>query len=258
MKNVIEQKGNSTSLYTGSFNILSFCINGSDEHYRMEQMTFANRKEAKERRNGYLDLFATKYVEEYITKIKNSKNGTVNFAKLEYLKQIDALTTAIQKLEELAKLSEVKVESITRPNNEGMVALAQKVINAPYQEDSYQIQARLAALLFLFEYAKDKKNNKLLKDLDAEFQRLVNRSSIYRLCRFTMKKGREDSRKSIVHIICNGLNFEFGEILLPKNSFSAISKHKEMISFKEENIKYAKTNIGEILYNSAKSVGYLD
>lgn len=258
MKNVIEQKGNSTSLYTGSFNILSFCINGSDEHYRMEQMTFANRKEAKERRNGYMDLFATKYVEEYITKIKNSKNGTVNFAKLEYLKQIDALTTAIQKLEELAKLSEVKVESITRPNNEGMVALAQKVINAPYQEDSYQIQARLAALLFLFEYAKDKKNNKLLKDLDAEFQRLVNRSSIYRLCRFTMKKGREDSRKSIVHIICNGLNFEFGEILLPKNSFSAISKHKEMISFKEENIKYAKTNIGEILYNSAKSVGYLD
>lgn len=69
-KNIIEQKENDTSLYTGSFNILSFCINGSDEHYRMEQMTFVNRTEAKNRRQNYLQLFAERYVLEYVEKMR--------------------------------------------------------------------------------------------------------------------------------------------------------------------------------------------
>lgn len=257
MKNVIEQKGDMTFLYTGSFNVLSFCIDGNDEHYRMEQMTFANSKEAKERRNGYLELFTKRYVMEYLSKIRNSDTDIVNLAKLDYLKSVDTLSRVISELEEIAKESNIKIEYAVRPDLNGMVKIAQKVLEHQYQEETYQVQVRLAALLFLFEHAKEKKDNILQKNVETEFHRIVNRNSIYKVCRFAMRRGRNDAKKSIVYIICNGLNFEFGEIQLPQNSFNAINKHKEKINYREENIKYAKNNIGEILYNSAKSLGFL-
>ena len=79
--------------------------------------------------------------------------------------------------------------------------------------------------------------NILQKNVETEFHRIVNRNSIYKVCRFAMRRGRNDAKKSIVYIICNGLNFEFGEIQLPQNSFNAINKHKEKINYREENIK---------------------
>ena len=257
MKNVIEHRGNMTSLYTGSFNVLSFCIDGNDEHYRMEQMTYANSQEAKERRNGYLELFAKRYVKEYLSRINNSDTDVVNLAKLNYFKSVDTLSSVISEFEETAKESNLKIEYVVRPGLNGMVKIAKKIIEHQYQGDTYQVQARLAALLFLFEYAKEKKDNILIKYAETEFHHIINRNSIYKLCRFTMRKGRNDVKKSIVNIICNGLNFEFGEILLPQNSFNAVKKHKEIINFREENIKNAKYNINDILYNSAKSEGFL-
>ena len=69
-----------------------------------------------------------------------------------------------------------------------------------------------------------------------------------------MRRGYEDERKTVVRIICNNINFEFGDIALPKNIFALLNKHKEIFNFKEANITTANRNIKQILYNSAKAV----
>ena len=79
-KNVIEYKGGVTSLYTGSFNILSFSIHGHEEHFRMEQMSFANKKSAEKMRKDYLNIFEKKNLNEYANKmIKSNNKSDINF-----------------------------------------------------------------------------------------------------------------------------------------------------------------------------------
>jgi len=255
-KNVIEYKDKQTTLYTGSFNVLSFCINDSTEHYRMEQMMLANEEAAEKTRNTYLQLFAKQYVERLVVKVDSMQPGSIlKASKLKYLEDCEVLQEYYPLLAEKAEEKSVKVElnAITETSREDLVDLAMKIVNIPYQDDKYFIQALLSSYLFLYEDAKTNNDLKGQTFIEQKLHRLVQRNSIYKICRFGMRRGYEDEKKTVVRIICNDINFEFGDLALPKNIFQTINKHKEIFNFKEANIKIAKRSMKELLYNSAKA-----
>ena len=256
-KNVIEYKDKVTTLYTGSFNVLSFCINDSTEHYRMEQMMLANEGTAVKTRNDYLKLFTKQYIERLIVKVDSMKAGTTLKApKLKYLEDCNVLKEWYHLLADKAEEKSVKIDlnAISEISREELIKLAMKIVNLPYQDDRYFIQALLSAYLYLFEDAKTENDVKAQNNIEQRLHHFIQRNSIYKICRFGMRRGYDDERKTVVRIICNDINFEFGDISLPRNIFQTINKHKEIFNFKEANIKIAKRNMKELLYNSAKAV----
>lgn len=256
-KNVIEHNMNGTVLYTGSFNVLSFCINDNTEHYRMEQMMLANEESAKNTRNDYLNIFAKKYIERYIVKMGAMQNGvTLRASKLKYLEDCGFLQNWFHLLKEKADEKSIKLDlnDVTDISRKELMALADKITSMSYKEDSYYIQALLSALLFLYEDAKANNNQKNKDNVEQQLYRLFMRNSIYKICRFGIRRGYEDERKTVVRIICNDINFEFGDIALRNDIFRILNKHKETFNYKEENIKIALRNIKSLLYNSAKVV----
>ena len=256
-KNVIEHKDKQTTLYTGSFNILSFCINDNEEHYRMEQMMLANEDSAVKTRNSYLQQFAKQYIERFVVKVDSMKEGTtLKAAKLKYFDSCDVLNDKFQLLSEKAKEKSVTIDlnAVSEISREELVDIAMKILNLPYQDERYYIQSLLSALLYLFDNAKVSNDTKAQNTIEQRLHRLVQRNSIFKICRFGMRRGYEDERKTVVRIICNNINFEFGDIALPKNIFALLNKHKEIFNFKEANITTANRNLKQILYNSAKAV----
>lgn len=256
-KNVIEYKDKVTTLYTGSFNVLSFCINDSTEHYRMEQMMLANESTAVKTRNEYLKLFSKQYIERLVVKVDSMKTGTtLKASKLKYLEDCDVLKDWYHLLADKAEEKSVKIDlnAITEISREELIKLAMRIVNLPYQDDRYFIQALLSAYLYLFEDAKAENDVKAQNNIEQRLYQFIQRNSIYKICRFGMRRGYDDEKKTVVRIICNDINFEFGDIALPRNIFQTINKHKEIFNFKEANIKIAKRNMKELLYNSAKAV----
>ena len=257
-KNVIEHSNNKTTLYTGSFNVLSFCINENERHYRMEQMMLANEESANQSRADYLSLFAKQYIAKYMVALNRVNKGeTIKVPKLSYLDKCGALDEWYHNLSEVAEEKSVIIDmkSFYDFSKEDLILLAQKVIKQSYQEDKYYIQALLAADLYLFEEGKNSSDVKLRTIAENHLFQMLQRKSMYNICRFILSKGKEDIKKSIIRIVCNGINFEFGEISLPSNVFTVVNKHKEYFDMKTEKIKSAKKTIDHILYNSAKAIG---
>lgn len=256
MKNVIEYKRGVTNLYTGSFNILSFCINGSEEHYRMEQMTFANHKEADLHRNEYIALFLNRYVQIFKEKISSCARGqSLDLTKIDYLSSICESKQETEELMYAAKDAGIEVHVDKMPNEQGLIDLAQKVIDLPHNKDPRYIQAKWAAILYKFEYSKKKKDLKRQSLAEFDFQRFICFNSVHQVCRISMRKGKIDHKKSIVNIVCNDINFEFAEINLPRKSFDILNKHKQRIFFQEENIKSTRFTLNKVLFTSIREIG---
>ena len=256
-KNVIEYGNKETTLYTGSFNVLSFCINDSTEHYRMEQMMLANEESAVRTRNDYLKFFSKQYIERLVVKVESMKPGsTLKASKLKYLENCDALKEWYQLLADKAEEKSVKIDmnAISEISREELIKLSMRIDSLPFQEDRYFIQALLSAYLFLFEDAKTNNDLKAKNNIEQKLHQFLQRNSVYKICRFGMRRGYDDERKTVVRIICNDINFEFGDLALPRNVFQTLNKHKETFNFKEANIKIAIRNMKELLYNSARSV----
>lgn len=254
-KNVIEYKDKKTTLYTGSFNVLSFCIDNSTEHYRMEQMMLANNESALRTRADYLKFFSKQYIERYVIKMDSMKEGsTLNVPKLNYLKACNVLDDYVQLLNDKSKEKKVDINymTISDMTREQFAEMANNVLSLPYQKDKDRIQAILSACLFLYDDAKKNENTKVKEQIEFKLFSLLQIHSIYSLCRFGLRKGYDDERKSVVRIICNNINYEFYDIALPKPIFSIINRHKEVFDFKKEKVIPAIPNIKRLLYNSAQ------
>ena len=185
------------------------------------------------------------------------KTGTtLKASKLKYLEDCDVLKDWYHLLADKAEEKSVKIDlnAITEISREELIKLAMRIVNLPYQDDRYFIQALLSAYLYLFEDAKAENDVKAQNNIEQRLYQFIQRNSIYKICRFGMRRGYDDEKKTVVRIICNDINFEFGDIALPRNIFQTINKHKEIFNFKEANIKIAKRNMKELLYNSAKAV----
>ena len=223
----------------------------------MEQMMLANESTAVKTRNEYLKLFSKQYIERLVVKVDSMKTGTtLKASKLKYLEDCDVLKDWYHLLADKAEEKSVKIDlnAITEISREELIKLAMRIVNLPYQDDRYFIQALLSAYLYLFEDAKAENDVKAQNNIEQRLYQFIQRNSIYKICRFGMRRGYDDEKKTVVRIICNDINFEFGDIALPRNIFQTINKHKEIFNFKEANIKIAKRNMKELLYNSAKAV----
>ena len=256
-KNVIEYNSKRTILFTGSFNVLSFSINDKTENYRMEQMLIANEESAKSARDNYLHSFALNYIDELSKKMDQLQPGaTLSASKLNYLKECGVIDDIYSELEKKSTEKSISInrDPLAELNKEDLYTIASKILSLPYKNDSRYIQAFLSACLYTYDYAKSKNSTKLLDLIEDKINALLARNSIYDICRFNLRKSYNDERKSVVRIICNGYNFEFGDISLRKDSFNLMFKHREIINFKEENIKLANLSIEDLLYNSSKSV----
>lgn len=261
MKNVIEYNGNNATLYTGSFNVLSFCISESTEHYRMEQMMLANENTANEARNKYLNYFTQKYIHKYITDLETLQKGSkLNAPKLSYLDKCGVLQENLDLLKnESGKDSvEINVPAIEETRQKELIEIAKRVVSLDYKKDANFIQAYLSACLFLLECAKTNKNESDFQFVEQKLNQILMHNSIYGICRFNLRPGYEDNRKSVVRVIYKDKNFEFMDVSLQRNAFLSVNKHKEIINFKEEGIRLIKEKSLEvILYNSAKDVLHL-
>lgn len=257
-KNVIEYKENTTTLYTGSFNVLSFCINENTEHYRMEQMMLANEDSAVSTRQGYLKLFAQKYVNQYVAEIDSIQNGsTLKAPKLSYLNICGVLQEHLISLKEKTDEKSIVFDmtSISEISRDELMDIAIKIVSMKYDDDQYFIQALLSAYLFLFNDAKNSNDIKGQDYVVDKLHQLLKHNSIYKICKFWMRPGYENEKKSVVRIIHNDITFEFGDISLSKDVFKIVFKHRENINFKEGNFRLLKGGgIAKMLYNSSKAI----
>lgn len=256
-KNVIEYNPKRTFLYTGSFNVLSFSINDNTENYRMEQMLIANHESAVSTRTNYLHSFANKYMNEVFRLLDSHKEGaTISASKLKYLKECGVVNDEFAKLERMSKEKAIVLDTNTVPSlkPEDFLSIANNIISLPYKNNNSTIKALLAANLYLFLYAKKNNEAQFKVLIEQKLNLLLSRESIYDHCKFVLRRGYDDVKKSVVRIVLDGYNYEFGDISLTKETFDLVFKHKEIINFKEENIKLASSNIEQLLYKSSKAV----
>lgn len=257
-KDVIEYKDGKATLYTGSFNILSFSINKTQEHYRKENMTLANSKTAEEVRSKYLQQFASKYVQIFLDKIKKLGPGAdLNVSKLNYLNSINAVDGIMDNI--VLQATEQSISLYSESDNlsdDTLFRIANEVIQKKYQHVLYCAQAKLAAHLFLFEYFK--KNDIKLGLANFEnvlLPELLSNESMFEFCRVNMSPGKDNPKKTALRIVCNGFVFDFVEVSIKNNNFKFLQSRKERIEFRNENIQYARNCLSEILRNNAKAIG---
>lgn len=258
-KNVIEYKGGVTSLYTGSFNILSFSIHGHEEHFRMEQMSFANKKSAEKMRKDYLNIFAQKYVNEYANKmIKSPNKSDIDFSKIKYLKTIEEINTTISRLDDIAKEANIQIKYNEFPNDNILVKIAESILKRKYIPNNIELQYQLSASLFLYDLGRTKKKNEYCDMAIRKIEELLSRNSIYDICQFVIIKSKDGNSKITINIICNGFYFEFADIIIKMAVFKSVSKHKVNFNFKENHIIEAKYKIRNLLYNASRSIKVQD
>ena len=258
-KNVIEYKGGVTSLYTGSFNILSFSIHGHEEHFRMEQMSFANKQSAEKMRKDYLNRFAQKYVNEYANKmIKSPNKSDIDFSKIKYLKTIEDINTTISRLDDIAKEANIQIKYKEFPNDNILVKIAESILKRKYIPNNIELQYQLSASLFLYDLGRTKKKNEYCDMAIRKIEELLSRNSIYDICQFVIIKSKDGNSKITINIICNGFYFEFADIIIKMAVFNSVSKHNVNFNFKENHIIEAKYKIRNLLYNASRSIKVQD
>ena len=258
-KNVIEYKGGVTSLYTGSFNILSFSIHGHEEHFRMEQMSFANKKSAEKMRKDYLNRFAQKYVNEFANKmIKSPDKSNIDFSKIKYLKTIEDINTTISRLDDIAKEANIQIKYKEFPNDNILVKIAESILKRKYIPNNIELQYQLSASLFLYDLGRTKKKNEYCDMAIRKIEELLSRNSIYDICQFVIIKSKDGNSKITINIVCNGFYFEFADIIIKMAVFKSVSKHKVNFNFKENHIIEAKYKIRNLLYNASRNIKVQD
>ena len=258
-KNVIEYKGGVTSLYTGSFNILSFSIHGHEEHFRMEQMSFANKQSAEKMRIDYLNIFAEKYVNEFANKIIKSPNkSNIDFSKIRYLKTIEDINTILCRLDNTAKEANIQIKYNEFPNDNQLIKIAEGILKRRYLPNIFALQYQLSASLFLYDLGHTKKKMEYCDMAIRKIEELLSRNSIYDICKFVIRKSKDSKSKITINIICNGFNFEFADIIINKTVYKSVSKHKDNFNFKENHIIEAKYIIRNLLYNASRSIKVQD
>lgn len=257
-KNVIEYKAKVATLYTGSFNVLSFSINKNTEHYRMEHMMLANKEAAIETRQKYLGQFAQNYVERYLNLLDSKKEGDILKApKLNYLETCGVLEEKMQTLKKKADSKSIIINtgSVSDLNREDLLNIASRIADKPFSNDEYFMQALLSAYLYLFEDAKEKNNEKGQSLIIQQIEKLLLWGPVYQLCSINIKRGTENPQKTIVRFVINDMCFEFGEISLSSKAFRRVNAAKVFIDFKGRHIPFIKGGgLVNILYNSAKAV----
>lgn len=255
-KNVIEFKKKQTSLYTGSFNILSFSITGVDEHYRMEQMSIANAKVAKETREKYLKAFAQCYFARAEAELdKAVKGSSVYIGKAKHLQLLapddDRYSSILTKATELGiALVDKRVVNTTKLNR-----ISNIIITSKFRDNEKFIQAQLAAFLYAYKVAMRDNDVKRINILDGLFSKFLEREQIYKYCRLSLRKSKNNERKSIVNLVCDGFNYEISDVSIQPKTFKLLNGIKEYIDFAGERIQGAKFNIEKILQSAAISVG---
>ena len=92
LKNVIEVKGDQQILFTGSYNVLSFCVSQGQTHIRKEEMALLPQSITNEKYTHYLCEFAESYskrIKEQITALDDSEVSTYKTERLDYFLSID-------------------------------------------------------------------------------------------------------------------------------------------------------------------------
>lgn len=255
-KNVIEYKKKHTSLYTGSFNILSFSITGVDEHYRMEQMSIANAKVAKETREKYLKAFAQCYFDRAEAELNEAAKGsTLYIGKAKHLQTLspddDRYSSILTKATEcgiaLVDKREINIDKLKKISN--------RIIMSTFRDDETYVQAQLAAFLYAYKVAMLDNDVKRINMLDGLFSKFLEREQIYKYCRLSLRKSKNNERKSIVNLVCDGFNYEISDVSIQPKTFKLLNGIKEYIDFAGERIQGAKFNIEKILQSAAASIG---
>ena len=133
VKNVIEVKADQRILFTGSFNVLSFCVSEGQTHIRREEMTLAHHSVAKKKYLDYQYEFALSYsqrISKEIEEMDDSMASTYKNERLEYFLSLD--NPNIQQLflpiEEL--LEEKSLAHIKRDLNDKLALVGQELVNA--------------------------------------------------------------------------------------------------------------------------------
>lgn len=248
-KNVIEYKKGVATLYSGSFNVLSFSIGENTKHFRMEEMMVSNPEAALTNRKKYLRFFTTKYVEGIID--GHEENKPITVPKLSYLREQQEVSDIFETLEN----SETSQISYSYTEDQ-LIKLADTIINDKYSLDENLQHAQLVALLYSFEYAKRHDDLLRLEKTKRFLDIYLQRISIYKIFRITFTKWKEDETKSQLRIVYNGVNYEFNGVTFDKRLFTILQKHKEVINFKEESIRYAIGNLDTLLSGVANICGY--
>ena len=252
-KNVIEHKKGITTLYTGSFNVLSFCVNGHDEHYRQENMVQSNVEQANMTRESFLQIFRDKYVNDAKNElIKLKSRDKLYIGKLINL-SIDKTRTEVYN-EIIKEATEKGVSLFTERErfDEIVKKAAVKIIKLPYRGEEDFILANIASLLYIYELCKEKGQQQNILAVEKNLSNLLLQKTLYKYCRISFRKGKTNNRKSILNIVIQDKNFEFEGIEIDKKAYFAIKPHMGFIDFKVEGISRANDNINEILFSSAK------
>lgn len=253
IKNVIEYRKGITTLYSGSFNVLSFYIDNDTKYYRLEQMAVANKGEATKNRMNNLELFAHKYIKEVEESIKNSApNSTVVSYKLDYLsKYVDK--SLFDNLNILAKEYKIKLEKIDYSDIPNESILLERVRKVLRKEPNNRISAyleRITSLLFLYLYAKaNNKRDLIISVTNNIVVDIHNTEFILKLGKFNCRKSQTAPYSSDLFILIDQYLFYFEGIDFNRDFRKQyIDKHKEFIEFKDKNIINVNSNLNSLLH----------
>lgn len=254
-KNVIEFKKGKTTLFTGSFNILSFSISGNEEHYRMEQMIMANPKDAIIARQQYRDAFLERYLCILEDDVENAEERTEVFAgKVLRLCDDPGANDRIKAVVENANNKSIQLVNKKELSPAELLKLVNILMSRPIGNNSQYIQAQLAAFIYGIEQAKSSHNSPRLQTIENSLFKFLEKEPLYKFCRLSMRKSKENEQKTNISLVCNKVSFEFKELTLPNKTFKALFKRKEFIDFREERIQNAVSSITGILSRSAKEL----
>lgn len=252
-KNVIEHKKGITTLYTGSFNVLSFTVNGHNEHYRQENMVQSNPEQANVTREDFLQLFRDKYINETINDLAKLKNqDKLYIGKLINLNIDKTWTELYNEIIKEASTKGVVVFKEREPYDEDIKKAAVKIIKLPYRAEEDFILANIAASLYLFKLSREK-GHIYTSVVTNNLSKLLIRMSLYKYCRISFRKGK----MNILNIVIGDKNFEFEGIEIDKKAYFAIKPHMGFIDFKEEGISKANDNIIDVFYDAAKRINII-
>lgn len=265
-KNVIEYNEGVTTLYSGSFNILSFSVKGHEKHYRKEDMMVANEEEAVKKRDAYLREFANHYLRAaHEASAKEGANEDAGVNKLKYFQRHEILEEVAENLaEQLSKETELQEQSITdnlenpddveRSTSEATdySQLAEHIIKKYAPTDSLRVKAILAALFYAYEHTDNIEKAEWAK---GRIIRFLNNAEKDNSCRYTLRPDKEDNKKSIVGVITDGVYYEFKGLSLPPDTFKLIFSKKQSINYKEEGLRGAKFIIDDLMRYAIDDLG---
>lgn len=257
-KNVIEYNEGVATLYSGSFNILSFSVKGHEKHYRKEDMMVANEEEAVKKRDAYLREFAAHYLRAaHEASAKDGANKDTGVDKLKYFQRLEILEEVAEKLaEQLAKEAERQERGITSDleniddderctsEDTDYSQIAEYIIKKYAPTDTLRVKAILSALFYAYEHTDNTEKSEWVK---GRIIRFLNNAEKDNSCRYTLRPDKEDNKKSIVGVIIDGVCYEFKGLSLPSNTFKLLFSKKQSINYKEEGLRGAKFMINDLI-----------